>query len=516
MISEPLLAGLDVGTTNVKALIFTPDGHPVAQASAPTPVHVPQPGWAYYEPEELWQTTAAVLRQATAQVDARRIASVAVASMGEAGVLLDQHNHALYPAIAWYDTRAQAQSDWLEQTIGKDRLFAVTGLSLQPIFGLCKLLWLKQNEAERFAQAVRFLNIADYIAFRLSGEQATDYSLASRTMALDIARRQWASDIVAAVGLNADLYAPLLPGGTRLGTVTADASAATGLPTSAQVATGGHDHVCGSLAAGVISPGVALNSLGTAETIFISLEQPLADANLGRQGFTQGAHVVGGLYYVFGSMYTSGACVEWFRAALADHRDYATLIAEAEAVPPGSGGICFLPHLQLASSPHDDPLARGAFIGLSTGASRGALFRAVLEGTAFDSRAMLEALLAYAPELRRITAIGGVTRNALWMQIKASVLNRPLDLMQVSDAASLGAAILGGLGAGIYPDVAAAQHMLRRETLRVEPLAAQVGLYEQIYRQVFQPLYPALRPLHHALYHIHQTKGLNHAADQPA
>lgn len=506
MMSQLLLCGLDVGTTNIKALIFTPDGQLAAQASLPTPAQVPQPGYAHYEPEELWQTTAAALRQASAQVEARQIVSVAVASMGEAGVPLDSANRALYPAIAWFDPRTQPQAVWLEQTIGKDRLFQITGLSLQPIFGLCKLLWLKQNEPDVFNRTVRWLNTAEYIAFRLSGEQATDYSLASRTLALDIARRQWADDILREAGIRNNPYAPLVPSGTPIGRVTAEASAVTGLPTTALVAAGGHDHVCGSLAAGVTAPGVALNSLGTAETIFISLDKPLTDPKLGREGFTQGAHVIAGLYYVFGSMYTSGGCVEWFRSAMADNRDYKTLIAEAEAVPPGSQGVCFLPHLQLASSPYDDPLARGSFIGLGTDVGRGALFRAVLEGTAFDSRMMLEALLAYedVPELRTITAIGGATRNALWMRIKATVLNRPLELMQVSDAVSLGAAILGGLGAGVYPDVPSALASLKRETRRVESVAEQVERYDQIYRRVYSHLYPALRPLHHELQHIKQ------------
>ncbi len=507
MTSDPLLTGLDVGTTNIKALIFTPDGHPVAQASLPTPAHSPQPGWAYYKPEELWQTTAAALRQATAQVDARRIVSIAVASMGEAGVPLDAANQPLYPAIAWFDARTHPQAAWLDQTIGKDRLFAVTGLSLQPIFGLCKLLWLKQNEADIFARAVRWLNIADYIAFRLSGQQATDYSLASRTLALDITRRQWSQDILAQAGIGADLYAPLCPSGTPLGVVTPEAAAATGLPETAQVAAGGHDHVCGALAAGVTQPGVALNSLGTSETVFVSLEKPLAAPNLGRQGYTQGAHVVAGLYYVFGALYTAGACVEWFRSALADSRDYAALIAEAEAVPPGSEGLCFLPQLQLASPPYDDPLARGAFIGLSTETSRAAMFRAVMEGTAYDSRLMLESLLAYegVPELQAIHAIGGATRNALWMQIKASVLNRALNVTQVSEAASRGAAMLGGLGAGVYPDVAAALQLLRRESTRVEPAAEQVGVYDAIYQRVYRALYPALRPFHQTLQQIKES-----------
>ena len=508
MTDGALLIGLDVGTTNIKALAFTPEGRPVAQASLSTPTQSAEPGLAHYDPEELWQTTAAALRQVTAQVDASHVVSVAVASMGESGVPLDAGNQPLYPAIAWFDARTQPQAAWLDDVVGKDRLFATTGLSLQPIFGLCKLLWLKQQRPGIFARTVRWLNIADYIAFRLCGEQATDFSLASRTLALDIRHHRWADDILDAVGIRPDILAPLCNSGTALGQVRAEAATATGLPVTAQVAAGGHDHVCGALAAGVTAPGLALNSLGTSETMFVSLDQPLNDASLGRQGYTQGAHVVPGLYYVFGALYTSGGSVEWFRAALAENRSYADLIAEAEAVPAGSKGVCFLPHLQLASPPYDDPLARGAFIGLGTEIDRAAMFRAVLEGASFDGRLMLESLLAYegVPPLRAIYAIGGGTRNLLWMRIKAAVLNRPLMVTQVSDAASLGAAILGGIGAGVYADAAAARATLQRETTLIEPVAEQVDVYDAIYNRVYRSFYPAVRPLHHVLQAISKGK----------
>ncbi len=504
MFNEPLLAGLDVGTTNIKALIFTPDGQVVSQASQPTPTHVPQPGWAYYEPEELWQTVASALHQATSTVDAHRITSVAVASMGEAGVPLDSHNKPLYPAIAWFDPRTIPQAEWLEQHIGKDPLFSVTGLSLQPIWGLCKLLWLKQNEPDIFSRAVRWLHIADYIAFRLCGTQATDYSLASRTLALDLAKREWSTDILKAAGIEHNLYAPLCVSGTALGNVILEAAQVTGLPITAQVAAGGHDHLCGALAAGVTTPGVMLNSLGTAETIVMSLDQPLTDPKLGREGFTLGAHVVEGLYYIKGSLYTSGACVEWFRSVLGEHHEYADLISEAEAVPTGSQGVCFLPHFHLASPPYDDHNARGAFIGLSTGVSRGTLFRAVLEGTAYDSRLMTEAMLAYEgiSELKTLIAVGGVTRNALWMRIRASVLNRSLMVTDISEAASLGAALLGGLGANIYKQADDALVSLKRNTHTVEPHTPDVPLYDQIYTQVYKRLYPALSPLHQTLHSL--------------
>jgi xylulokinase len=497
--------GLDIGTTNIKAVIFDVAGRPVVQASVHTPTYYPQPTWAYYKAEELWQCTAQALRQAIRQLDdPRRIASVAVASMGEAAVPLDASDQPTYDVIAWFDQRTQPQVDWLDRTIGKDRLFDISGLSLQPIFGLGKLLWFKENQPEAFARTVRWLHMADYIAYRLCGVAATDYSLASRTLALNLRRLEWDTGLLQEVGLSPDLFAPLGVSGTRLGTVTSEAATTTGLPTSAQVAVGGHDHVCGALAVGATQPGEMLNSLGTAETVFVPLSQPITDPLMGRQGYTQGAHVVAGHYYAFGSVYTSGASVEWLREILGNDLDYDILIAEAEQTPPGSLGACFLPHLRLADPPYDDPQGRGAFIGLSTDVKRGTLFRAVLEGLAYESRHILESLLKF-PDVaapRQIYAIGGSTRNHLLMQIRATVFNQPFTVATITESTSLGAAILGALGAGLYPDVASALSQLYYDQLLVEPATDQVALYEAYFRQVYQQFYLTMRPLHHTIYQL--------------
>ena len=503
--TTPLIVGIDVGTTNIKAVVFDPTGRTITQASVPTPTHYPQPNWAYYRPEELWQCTVKALGQATSQLEeSDRIASVAVTSMGEAAVPLDSAGQALYEAIAWFDRRTLPQVEWLERTIGRERLFNITGLSLQPIFGLCKLLWIKENEPDIYARTVRWLNVADYIAYRLSGVPATDYSLASRTMAMDLQRLQWAEELIREVGLRPQIFAPLALSGTRLGAVTAEAAAATGLPASAQVGVGGHDHVCGALAVGVTKPGAGLNSMGTAEAIFLPLEQPLTDSAMGQQGYTQGAHVVADHYYVLAGLYTSGICVDWLREMMGAEADYATLISEAERVLPGSLGVFFLPHLRLASPPYDDPKGRGAFIGLSTDVKRGALFRAVLEGLAYETRHSLESVLAYPgmAALRHTYAIGGVTRNSLLMKIKATVLNQPVIVVDVAEATTLGAAILGGVGAGVYPDVSAALTGLSYQQTAIEPAAAEVAFYDRAFHEVYQQLYLSLRSLHHTIYEL--------------
>ena len=506
MTPEPLLIGADIGTTNIKVAAFSPDGRIVAEASSPTPTYYPRPGWAHHDPEELWRCFVAALRKITGQLeDASRIASVAVASFSEAAVPLDSQGRPTSDVIAWFDKRTQPQAEWLERTVGKDRLFGLTGLSLQPIFGLCKLLWLKENEPDAFGRTATWLNMTDYIAFRLSGVPATDYSLASRTLALDLSRLRWADELLQEVNVSPGLFAPLRPSGSALGPVIPEVATETGLPRGATVAVGGHDHVCGALAVGVIEPGTMLDSIGTAEALFLPLERPLTDPEIGRQGYTQGAHVAGG-YYVFGGQYTSGASIEWFRDALGSNHDYGALIDEAENVPAGSLGVVFLPHLRLANPPHDDPKSRGAFLGLSTDAKRGTLFRAVLEGLAFESRNSLDPLLDHsnAGRPKNIYAIGGVTQNRLLMSIKATVLGQTVTVFDAREATSLGAAVLGGVGAGIYANIPAAIDDLHHAKTVVDPVADQVPLYDALFRQAYQQVYPALRTLHHSIHNLQE------------
>lgn len=513
----PLLVGLDIGTTNVKAVVYEPDGRAVARATAPTISHHPRPGWAFSGAEEIWEQAVGVLRTALAGVDdPRRIAGIAVASMAEAGVPLDAAGQATADVIAWFDTRPRAETAWLEAAIGGDALFARTGLSLQPIFGLCKMLWLKEHQPDAWRRTVRWLNVSDYVAFRLSGVAATGASLASRTLALDLHRRSWDDDILRTAGIAPDLLAPLVAEGTDLGPVTPEAAVLTGLPTTARVGVGGHDHLCGALAAGVTEPGTLLESLGTTDTMLLPVAAPMADPELGRQGYSQGAHVVPDRYYLFGGQFTLGASIDWFRRAIAPGEPYEALIAAAAAVPAGSDGVCFLPHLRLANPPYVDPVSRGAFLGLTADVERSTLFRAVLEGLGFEARGVLEPLLAFAnvDALRDVSAIGGVTQNRLLMEIRATVRDRAASILDIDEATALGAALLGGLAAGVYRDVPAAVAALRYGRTAVEPITADVPVYDAIYREIYTRLYPALASVSHAI--ADRQAALDPSASYPA
>src|SRR5262249_25911411 len=272
MQQAPLLLGIDVGTTNCKALIFDTAGVQRASASASTPVRHPRPGWAEHDPEALWQAVVAVVRQALAQVERSRVVGVAVASVAEAGLLLAAAGGPLHPVIAWYDSRSDPQyRRWCDQ-FGAERFLSVAGNRPNPTYGVFKLQWLRDNLPDIYSAAVRWLHVADYIAFRLSGAQATDYSLATRTMLFDLLGLRWSDELIAAAGLRADLLPEVVPAGTRIGEVTQIVASATGLPAGVVVGCGGHDHICGALAAGAYHEGVGLDSMGTAEPAFLPLD----------------------------------------------------------------------------------------------------------------------------------------------------------------------------------------------------------------------------------------------------
>ena len=503
---QPLLLGLDVGTTNVKAVVCTPDGTTLALASVPQETSYPRPGWASHNPERIWELCCTVLREVTAAAaSAGTIFGLAVASMGEAGVSLDRNGRPTHDVIAWFDRRTVPQTDAFAAQIDPDALFAITGTELQPILTAPKLMWLRENEPDAWARTERFLNVSAYVAHRLGAAPAQDYSLASRTGLFDLRTLEWDDRLLGITGLDRALFGELNPGGTKIGVVSADAASETGLPVGAAIGLAGHDHLCGAFAAGVVRHGVLLDSIGTAEGLMIGIDQPLDDVSMGKLGLCQGAHVVPDLYYLFGAVYTAGASYEWARDAIGGHRGHEELLAGARAVPPGSLGAMFLPHLRLALFPKLDSRARGAFVGLTTDTTAEAMIRAVLEGIALEARAGWLPLARFAGlnYVDDIKIIGGTARNQLLIEIKAAVMNARLHVLEIEEATALGAAMLGGMAAEVYASAVEAADAVRFGATVVEPADPHVvALYDTLYEDAYRHLYEALAPMNHRAFDL--------------
>lgn len=496
MQNDTLLLGIDVGTTNCKALIFDTAGVQRAAAGTPTPVNYPRPGWAEHDPEALWQAVVRVVRQALGQVDSTHVRGVAVASMAETGLLLDAAGRPVIPFIAWYDSRSDPQyRRWREQ-FGDERFLPIAGNRPNPVFGAFKLQWLRDNEPDAYAAAARWLHVADYIAFRLCGTQATDYSLATRTMLFDLPNLRWSDALIAAAELRAELLPIAVPAGTWLGRVTSEAAAATGLPAGIAVGCGGHDHICGALAAGAYQEGAGLDSMGTAEPAFLPLDTLRLDAARGAARCSFSAHVARGKYCAMKGIRSSGAAISWAARLLdldnAGAASYDRMQSAAAQAPPGSSGVFFLPRLA--------PIDRGAFIGLTAAAGPAEMARAVYEGLAYEWRAYLEAIeQVTGSHAGTITLIGGAAQTALWVQIKADVLGRPLHVLDLKESTALGAALLAGRAAGIFRDDAAAVAGLCHAARLIAPDLRHAALYDRCYREVYQHIAPALAEAHRAI-----------------
>jgi xylulokinase len=498
---EASLVGVDVGSGAIKCLIISQRGDIVAEASVPTPTVHPRPGWTSYRAENLWEAVCSAVAAASSQLDDRSsIRGIAVASVAESAFPVDSNGNPLDDAVAWYDLRTAAEFEQLAERIGRERLFKISGLNPDTIFGLCKLLWFKNRHPTESGRLHRWLNIADYICYRLCGEMRTDYSLAARTLALNLTSLQWEVPLIDDLELNPDWFPPLVGSGTPLGTLTREATERTRLPRATVVCAGGHDHICGAFGSGTLRPGIVLDSLGTSEALLFALEAPRLEMDFVRHGLAQGViWIERPVYYLTGGIYTSGAAIEWFRRALASGVERETLIQEAAKAGPAN--VVFLPHLSRSLTPFPDTNAKGAFIGLTTATTRGELFRAVLEGLAFEARGALEGMLAMSAGTRidEIRVIGGNVKNELFMQIKADVFRRPVRVSPVTEAVSFGAALLAGLGSGAYPDAGTALREVEKSGPWIDPDPEAAARYEHLYHDVYRELYHALMPLHHRL-----------------
>ncbi|HEY0793233.1 MAG TPA: FGGY family carbohydrate kinase [Chthoniobacterales bacterium] len=497
-----LALGLDVGTTNLKCLALNSAGTIVAQGTEPTPQAHPRPGWTDFAPGPLWQAAVRAIRSVVSQLECpEAVRGVAVSSLAESVVPIDAQGEPLAPAIAWFDLRTVAEFDWLRDRVGYETLFNLSGLNPDPMFGLCKILWVKNHNPAAFRKVQQWLHLADYIAFRLCGIPATDPSLACRSLAYDLQKGNWANELLEAVGVAPSSFPRVRRSGTPLGLLTPASAAAANLPPGVVVSVGIHDHLAAAFAAGGLARGVLFDSIGTSESLNSLLEKPIFDSRLPAHGLAQGAVWIDKpSYYVTGGLQTAGAAVEWFRQELGGGADVVQLVQEA-AVAEGAVPV-FLPHLIRSLTPHPDAQAAGAFVGIRATTTRGGMFRAVLEGLAFEARAIADAMVTVAglPPFQKILTVGGSLQNRLLTQIKADVYASPVEVCSVREATSLGAALLAGLGCGMFAEVADAVGMAVREAIHVRPDAERSKHLRARYRDVYCDLYGQLRTPHHRLH----------------
>lgn len=513
-----LLLGLDIGTTTIKAAVYDPDaGRVIALAARPTPTDHPAAGRSEHDPEALWQAVCACLREVTeltrsetgqnTKSSSRMIAGLAIASLAEAGALLDAAGRPLCPIIAWYDRRSEPQAEWLERQISEVELHAITGQRAGASFGVSKWLWIREHWPAAAAQMATWLPAPNYILWRLTGERSVDFSQASRMLAFDQERRDWSERILATVGLRREQLPQPQPGGTVIGAVTPAAAAETGLPAGLLCALGGHDHLCAAFAVGAYRPGVVADSSGTAQAVSCVVPRFASTPAMAAAGFACYAHVLPDQYILKAGLKAAGGAVEWLARRLAgpaatpDRLPYDELLALAARGVGVRAGPLWLPHLLDSGTPEGDRQSRAALVGVRLEHDAGDIFRGLLESLAFWLRHNLEDVsdLPIWQPVEEVILLGGTTRLALLSQLKADILARPVIVPELPEAAAVGAALLAGLGAGVFRTPAEAVGSLRYGRTVIEPAPGRIAWYDRLYHEAYRPLYAALREVNHRL-----------------
>jgi xylulokinase len=488
--------GLDVSTTATKAVLVAGDGSVVGVGVAEYGYEVPHPLWSEQDPELWWTAAGAAIRSvlATTGVPAASIVAVGLTGQMHGLVLLDRADRVLRPAILWNDQRTAAECDLIRRVVGPDRLIAITGNDALTGFTAPKLVWVRDHEPSVWSRAAHVLLPKDLIRLRLTGQHAMDKADGAGTILFDLAARDWSAEVLDALEIPRTWLPPTFEGPAITGVLTTAAAAATGLRAGTPVVAGGGDQAANAVGVGAIDPGTVALSLGTSGVVFAATASPIVEPHGRVHAF---CHAVPDRWHLMSVMLSAAGSFRWFRDELAPGTSFDDLSAEAGRVGAGSDGLLFLPYLTGERSPHPDPLARGAFVGLTITHDRRHLTRAVLEGVAFGLRDGLDLMTAAGmPAPTTIRASGGGIASPVWRQILADVLEAEIATVATTEGAAYGAATLAGVGAGWFPNVAAAAGSWATATVAASP-GGDVATYRERHA-AYRGLYPALAPTFHA------------------
>ncbi len=494
--------GIDVGTGGTRALVMDMQGNVVASASAEHQHFAsPRPGWAEQDPRDWWQACGAAVRKALQSSGTRSedIGCVGFSGQMHGAVLLDAADEVVRPALIWCDQRSEAQSQELEQMFGRDTLIRLTCNPPLTNFTLTKFLWVSENEPENWARVKHVMLPKDYVRFRLTGERAIDMADASGTLLLDVANRRWSGEVLSKTGIDQRLLPVLFESPEVCGQVSAAGAEATGLRPGTPVVAGAGDQAAGAVGMGIASVGAVSATIGTSGVVFASTDRPAMDPAGRLHTF---CHAIPGRWHVMGVTQAAGLSLRWYRDNFGaaspgvqkkDGRDpYDVFAEEAAAAPAGSEGAFWAPYLMGERTPHLDPNARGALVGLTASHTRAHVIRAILEGVAFSLKDTFTIFDEMQIPVTSIRLGGGGARSPLWRQIQADVCGREVEIVAAEEGAAYGAAILAGTGAGAWSSVEQACEAIVRVAKRVPPNQKDSTTMQQAYR-TYRKIYPALR-----------------------
>jgi xylulokinase len=504
--SNPHLLGLDLGTSGAKALLITGDGSVAASATVDYPLSTPHPLWAEQDPADWWSATVAAIRTvlASSGVAPGDIAGIGLTGQMHGLVLLDGHLRVLRPAILWNDQRTEAECESITRDVGAERILELTGNPVLPGFTAPKILWVRRHEPEVYARVASVLLPKDFIRLQLTGEQLGEVSDASGTSLFDVGRRTWSAEMLQALGIPRTWLPEVTESPVASARVSGDAARATGLVEGTPVVGGAGDQAAQAVGSGIVEEGAVSITLGTSGVVFAASTRYRTDPQGRLHAF---CHAAPGLWHLMGVMLSAGGSLRWYRdtlgteekarAAGAGRDAYDELLDAAAAVSAGADGLFFLPYLTGERTPYADPHARGVFFGLTLRHGKSHLTRAVVEGISYGLRDSLELMRETGLSISAVRVSGGGARSPLWRQILADICEAEVVTLNVTEGAAFGAALLAGVGTGVFSDVRTASRQVVRETGRTRP-----GPDDAIYRRqypFFRSLYQALAPRFKAL-----------------
>jgi xylulokinase len=494
--------GIDVGTSGTKTLAINERGKILGQSLATYPCYHPKPLWSEQDPDDWWQATVKTVRAVVkkAKLKPADVRAIGLSGQMHGSVFLDKQNRVVRRALLWNDQRTAAECEEIERRAGgRQQLIAMVANPALTGFTAPKILWLRNHEPKNFAKTVKVLLPKDEIRRRLTGEFATEVSDASGMLLLNVVKRRWSNELLTSLELDTSLLAKCHESEEVTGRLTRDAAKTLGLSTDCLVVGGAGDCAAGAVGIGIVRPGLLSTSIGTSGVVFVHSETPQVDPQGRLHTF---CHAVRGKWHMMGVTLAAGGSLQWFRnalcetvAALAKRRKidvYDVLTEEAAVTPAGAEGLFFLPYLAGERTPHADPLARGAFVGLTLRHARGHLVRAIIEGVTYSLRDCLAIMEEQGVGVKQIRATGGGARSAFWRQMQASVLGKTVVSMAADEGPAYGVALLAAVGAGEFGNIAEACEATVKTTGQVKPVAATHRQYDKGFA-IYQQLYRSLR-----------------------
>ena len=483
-----LYIGVDLGTSAVKLLLMDGEGKILNIVSKEYPLYFPHPGWSEQKPEDWYEQSIAGIKELIADFDKSLVAGISFGGQMHGLVILDENDDVIRPAILWNDGRTTEECDYLNNVIGKDKLSEYTANISFTGFTAPKILWVKNKEPENFARIKKIMLPKDYIAYKLSGVHCTDVSDASGMLVFDVKNRCWSKEMCEICGITEDMLAKVFESYETVGTILPEIAKELGVPETVKIVAGAGDNAAAAVGTGTVGDGMCNISLGTSGTIFISSNKFGVDENNALHSFDH----ADGHYHLMGCMLSAASCNKWWMDEIIGTKNYAE---EQKAITKlGENHVYFLPYLMGERSPHNDPLARGTFIGLTMDSTRADMTQAVLEGVAFALRDSFEVAKSLGIKIERTKICGGGAKSPLWKKMIANILNLKVDVIESEEGPAMGGAMLAAVANGEFASVEEAAAKIVKIVDTVEPEPELVAKYEERYQQ-FKQIYPTVKSL---------------------